>query len=115
MVLLYFYEGNDLDDNLRDIRTRYLGHYDPARVRDPEYFRRFMDARTAEACAHCEVADNLVFGQLFSGRTPQAPPIEGSLKPFLAACSMPEATPSPNAPRRSARATTLRSSTRARP
>jgi hypothetical protein len=70
-VLLYFYEGNDLDDNVRDIRTRYLGHYDTARMRDPEYFGRFIEDESKEACGRCRLADNLVFARLFARKAGQ--------------------------------------------
>ena len=42
-ALIYFYEGNDLDDNLKDLRLRYAPHYDPAHLRDRAYFRSFVD------------------------------------------------------------------------
>lgn len=44
-ILAYFYEGNDLDDNLRDLNKRFDGGWDRARLRQPEYFQRFV-ART---------------------------------------------------------------------
>jgi hypothetical protein len=42
-ALIYFYEGNDLDDNLKDLRMRYAPDHDPARLYDPGYFRAFVD------------------------------------------------------------------------
>ncbi len=42
-ALIYFYEGNDLDDNLKDLRLRYAPDHDPTRLRDPAYFRDFLD------------------------------------------------------------------------
>jgi hypothetical protein len=42
-ILVYFYEGNDLDDNLEDLRLRFDPHWDRARLRDPAYFHRFLD------------------------------------------------------------------------
>ena len=43
-ILVYFYEGNDLNDNLEDLKTRYIErNYDPAKVYDPAYFRSFIE------------------------------------------------------------------------
>ena len=42
-ALIYFYEGNDLDDNLKDLRLRYEPDHDPQRLRDSAYFRAFLD------------------------------------------------------------------------
>ncbi len=43
-ILVYFYEGNDLNDNLEDLKKRYIErNYDPAKVYDTAYFRDFID------------------------------------------------------------------------
>ncbi|QPJ62998.1 MAG: hypothetical protein G3M70_14380 [Candidatus Nitronauta litoralis] len=42
-ILVYFYEGNDLNDNLEDLKKRFINRdYDPSRVYDETYFRRFI-------------------------------------------------------------------------
>jgi hypothetical protein len=47
LLLVYFYEGNDLQDNLRDLdHTYFAGGFDPARIYDGRYFRDFV-RRTA--------------------------------------------------------------------
>ncbi|MBI5881677.1 MAG: hypothetical protein HZB91_01000 [Elusimicrobia bacterium] len=48
LVLAYFYEGNDLDNNIRDLASRYTGKYDSARLKDPEYFKRFIREAVVE-------------------------------------------------------------------
>ena len=43
LLLVYFYEGNDLQDNLRDLDHTYFGGgFDPARIYDGGYFRDFV-------------------------------------------------------------------------
>lgn len=85
LMLLYFYEGNDLEDNLRDVRVRFLPTYDNARLRDPAYFRTFIDARTALARTRCGVADNLVFRGFLARRGQGAPSSwEGAAPPVPA-------------------------------
>ena len=43
LFVVYFYEGNDLQDNLRDLdHTYFQGGYDPARIFDGDYFRAFV-------------------------------------------------------------------------
>ncbi len=45
LLLVYFYEGNDLQDNLRDLDHTYApAGFDPARLYDGGYFRDFMRA-----------------------------------------------------------------------
>jgi hypothetical protein len=41
-VLVYFYEGNDLDDNLAFYARHYQPRFDGARLRDEEYFAQFV-------------------------------------------------------------------------
>jgi hypothetical protein len=48
LLLVYFYEGNDLQDNLRDLdHTYFAGGFDPARVYDGDSFRDFVRATAA--------------------------------------------------------------------
>ena len=42
-ILVYFFEGNDLSDNLIDIYKRYHDNYDMARLYDYEYFKTFIE------------------------------------------------------------------------
>ena len=42
VILVYFYEGNDLNDNLFEIR-RFSDHYDLKKMYDPKDFRKFVD------------------------------------------------------------------------
>ena len=42
-ILVYFFEGNDLSDNLIDIYKRYRDNYDMARLYDHEYFKTFIE------------------------------------------------------------------------
>ncbi len=46
-ILVLFYEGNDLNDNLRDLHTRYLPGHDPGRLFEDGYFRAFLDRQVA--------------------------------------------------------------------
>lgn len=41
-IIVYFYEGNDFNNNLNDIRLRYIEEYDEARIYDEDYFRKFI-------------------------------------------------------------------------
>lgn len=41
-LVVYFYEGNDLDDNLRDLNERFDPGWDRGRLRDPGYFGSFI-------------------------------------------------------------------------
>jgi hypothetical protein len=41
-VLVYFYEGNDLNNNLRYLRKHFPGGYDDPRVFDPDTFDAFL-------------------------------------------------------------------------
>jgi len=73
-LLVYFYEGNDLQDNLRDLDHTYFGGgFDPARVFDGDYFRAFVQATAArrtplaEELASWHWTDNLFLAR-FVGR-----------------------------------------------
>jgi hypothetical protein len=41
--IIYFYAGNDLYNNLRDISLRYEDEYDMEKIKDKEYFREFIE------------------------------------------------------------------------
>ncbi len=41
--IIYFYEGNDLNDNLLSIRTLFDGKYDRNKIYDSGYFREFIN------------------------------------------------------------------------
>ena len=42
-ILVYFFEGNDLSDNLVDIYSHYSDNYDMARLYDHAYFKTFIE------------------------------------------------------------------------
>jgi hypothetical protein len=42
IILVYFYEGNDLNNNLRDLAKKFEGVYDRNKIYDKEYFQRFV-------------------------------------------------------------------------
>jgi hypothetical protein len=42
-ILVYFFEGNDLSDNMIDIYHHYRDNYDMARLYDHEYFKTFIE------------------------------------------------------------------------
>ena len=42
-ILVYFFEGNDLSDNMIDIYNHYRDNYDMARLYDHEYFKTFIE------------------------------------------------------------------------
>lgn len=42
-IIVYFHEGSDIYDNIREIRTRYKPNYDINKVYDPVYFRKFLE------------------------------------------------------------------------
>lgn len=43
-IIIYFYEGNDLNDNLMDFQLRYIERgYSQAKVYDEEYFKSFLE------------------------------------------------------------------------
>lgn len=41
-LLVYFYEGNDLDNNIRDLNVYYSGKYDMNRLYETPYFQKFI-------------------------------------------------------------------------
>ena len=42
-ILVYFFEGNDLSDNMIEIYSHYRDNYDIARLYDHEYFKAFIE------------------------------------------------------------------------
>lgn len=42
-IIVYFYEGNDLNDNISLIERRFQKHFDMDRIYDREYFREFIE------------------------------------------------------------------------
>lgn len=43
-IIVYFYEGNDLNDNLMDFKLRYIDrNYSPDNVYDENYFKTFLE------------------------------------------------------------------------
>lgn len=47
-AVIYFYEGNDLNDNLRDLRGRFSPRFDAARLFDERHFQGFIELLLAE-------------------------------------------------------------------
>jgi hypothetical protein len=66
-ILIYFYEGNDLNDNLIDYRRKYVGKYDPARLHDRKYFDAFLADLVKEEIHGYRVSRNLPLGALVFG------------------------------------------------
>lgn len=48
LFVAYFYEGNDLEDNLRDLHWSYEGEYDADRLFDPDYFADYLTEEWVE-------------------------------------------------------------------
>jgi len=42
-IIVYFYEGNDLDDNVREIDVRFKKKYDLKKIFNTNYFRNFLE------------------------------------------------------------------------
>ena len=61
-IIIYFYEGNDLDDNLKHIRRKYTGRYDADRIFDHDYFEIFIDDSVKEMTSF-NVFKNFIFGR----------------------------------------------------
>ncbi|WP_319468038.1 SGNH/GDSL hydrolase family protein [uncultured Pseudodesulfovibrio sp.] len=49
-IVVYFYEGNDISDNLRFLERYYAPEYDEAKLFDDEYFSRFADDMDKRFC-----------------------------------------------------------------
>lgn len=61
-ALIYFYEGNDLNDNLKRIRRKYTGKYDSGRIYEDDYFRNFID-ETVKRRTSFNFFKNFIFGR----------------------------------------------------
>jgi hypothetical protein len=48
MILVYFFEGNDLNDNMIDLQGKYKDIIDPDKFYDPEYFKTFIQKSVLE-------------------------------------------------------------------
>lgn len=67
-LVIYFYEGNDLEDNLAFYKRHYQPDFDPDRLYDDGYFQGFaseMDARHAQGEPD-KFVDRLLFVSLLS-------------------------------------------------
>jgi hypothetical protein len=49
MILVYFFEGNDLNDNMIDLYYRYNDKIDLDKFYDPDYFKNFIQKSVLEA------------------------------------------------------------------
>jgi hypothetical protein len=47
-AMIYFYEGNDLNDNLRDLTARLLPRFDANQLFDQPYFQRAIESLVAD-------------------------------------------------------------------
>jgi hypothetical protein len=69
-LVVFFYEGNDLIDNLRDIENTYVAReYDPNLLSNTDYFEHFMDVEFGKDAAFGDVKklslmDNLLLYRL---------------------------------------------------
>ncbi len=43
VILAYFYEGNDVYDNIIQLEMKFKGKYNPATIDDPNEFRQFLE------------------------------------------------------------------------
>ena len=42
-ILVYFYAGNDLNNNIEEVEQRFKSKYDTNQIYNPKYFRRFIE------------------------------------------------------------------------
>lgn len=64
-ILVYFYEGNDLDNNIDYIRRDYLPEFDGGKIYDPEYFRQFLrKAVRKKIPARLKLKENLLVAKM---------------------------------------------------
>ncbi|XXJ20360.1 SGNH/GDSL hydrolase family protein [Desulfovibrio caledoniensis] len=68
MIVVYFYEGNDISDNLRFMRRHYEQDFDPQRLFDDEYFASFADTMDQKFCQGSlpRLQDKMLVGNLLS-------------------------------------------------
>lgn len=67
-IILYFYEGNDIDESLGEFQSRYIErHFDPAKLGDPDYFAKFINEEILDRnqinlkSRNMDIAENLYF------------------------------------------------------
>jgi len=61
-MIIYLYEGNDLNDTIIFLDRRFREHYDMKRIYDPDYFRKFLDDITySSKHLRLNLKDNLLF------------------------------------------------------
>jgi hypothetical protein len=65
-ALIYFYEGNDFNDNLKRIKRKYTGKYDPGMIYEEDYFRKFID-ETVTRRTSFNFFKNFIFGRFIFG------------------------------------------------
>jgi len=65
-ALIYFYEGNDLTDNLKRLRRKYSDKYDSGRIYDQEYFKTFIDDSVNRRTSF-NFFKNFIFGRFIFG------------------------------------------------
>ena len=59
-VLVYFYEGNDLWNNLRYLRLHFDDHYDRESVLEDEYFDAFLQDEYDREVAGPVIAERIL-------------------------------------------------------
>jgi len=61
-MIVYFYEGNDLNDTLRFLNSRFKPTYDMEQIYDSNYFKKYLDQATHHSQhIQLELKDNLFF------------------------------------------------------
>lgn len=64
-IAVFFYEGNDLNNNLEDILLRFQPKYDLQRMMDPAYFRKFIEQEIIPIHAANSEVKNFSLGDQF--------------------------------------------------
>ena len=64
MILVYFFEGNDLNNNLQHIRTEFDPNYDRRHIYDPNIFKSFIENRVVIHPQHHSFGENLFTYQI---------------------------------------------------
>ena len=62
-LLLYFYEGNDLDDNIFRVNKNFPPFADMASIRDPEVFQRFLAYMVQRGQSPAPFLNNFIFAR----------------------------------------------------
>ena len=66
-ILVYFYEGNDLNNNLAHLRAEFNPMFDQQRIYDPAYFREFIEKRVRpDAPKSSRLQENLFVSEMVS-------------------------------------------------